>query len=382
MKVYKFLFISIIMFSFSSFAADIIIPQSLSKTGLNKESLQDFFYENYIQKKTTLEKNCVHVTELKEKGENTEKLFQTEITKDCLRKSISFNEPDYIVKELKNGEIESTNLETIKNAGILKKTNFYFNIILPLEIIKYKKQKNDDLSPDEYTYFSIMEKAKGEDISKIIETKDEDDIDLAMMAYGKALAQLHLSFIDKDSIPENEEDLINNPIILQHVFKSIIHRDPHWKNVFYDYKNNLISFIDNETIASSIEGHSPIVIDIMRVLYYSTEKFGLCNKSDFNPEKCDHSIRASTIFLDEYIQTYPSKYQKKLVTYLKIILPKALQLFNFDVDAKSSWHMIINSLTTPEHNEEHDDPILGKRKTEAKNKENKNEPAHKKKFVE
>jgi hypothetical protein len=303
MKVYKFLFISILMSAFNSFAADIIVPPSLSKTGLNEESLQDFFYENYIQKKDNLGKSCVQVTELKEKGENTEKLFETEITKDCLRNSISFNEPDYIVKELKNGEIESTNLEIIKNAGILKKTNFYFKIILPFEIIKYKKQKNDDLSPDEYTYFSIMEKAKGEDIYKIIETKDEDDIDLAMMAYGKALAQLHLSFIDKDSIPENEEDLINNSIILQHAFKSIVHRDPHWKNVFFNYKNNIISFIDNETMASSIKNHSPISIDILRVIYYSIEQFGLCKKSNFNPEKCDHSMRASTTFLDEYIQT-------------------------------------------------------------------------------
>jgi hypothetical protein len=78
----------------------------------------------------------------------------------------------------------------------------------------------------------------------------------------------------------------------------------------------------------------------------------------------------------------PSKYQKKLVTYLKIILPKALQLFDFDIDAKSSWHMIIDSLSVPEHNEESDESMLGKRKIEDENKENVNEPIRKKKFIE
>jgi hypothetical protein len=171
------------------------------------------------------------------------------------------------------------------------------------------------------TYFEIMEEAAGEEISNIFLRNNLDithpEILETIKAYAKALAYIHQQFMVEKSIPQSITQIDSNAKDQFNLYKTLTHKDPHWGNVFYDLETQIISFIDNEGFADSINKRETIIRDLSRIAFFSISKYGNCMDKTYKANECANSIQISKQILVDYIQAYPENLQENLRAYVK-----------------------------------------------------------------
>lgn len=214
-----------------------------------------------------------------------------------------------------NSYVEAGQYQTTQGAN---PTHTYVGATEYVNTVQNKTQAYESfLDP---VYIEIMPLAKGKEMSSILLSDDTDAKDEAIKAYAYALALLHQKFMDDASIPSDlQENQIKSYNDLNY-FKSMIHGDPHWGNVFYDSVTKKISFIDNESFAESIEPKTTIIRDLDRLTFYATSHYGNCfdgKTKPYNQEMCLESIPTALQIVKEYINNYPEKLQTQLKTYIR-----------------------------------------------------------------
>ena len=281
------------LFSYEVEALVEVNDKSLLEEGLTEKTLSNFLYKN--------QKECYRVEEQKNSsGLELEKLFYTYTQKCSTQKNTKSGEFVSVIKVLKNGVKEIENLEYIKKSNVFnKKYTDSPNVILPDENYLLKKNNIN-------TYFSVMQAAQGKSLKDIIDEKNIDKIAEAFSQFGKQIAHLHLKFMDLNTIPKE-----NNPILdPMKNFLTLIHTDLHWENALYDEKTNKINLIDNEGFARSLKDtKKSIATDIFKASAKSMKKIA--------PSLTEVAMLN---FLQNYIQSYPKEYQNTLYKYLENLI--------------------------------------------------------------
>lgn len=166
-------------------------------------------------------------------------------------------------------------------------------------------------------YFSIYHPAKGLTIREIIETKKLSESMLAFETLGKKLARFHLLNMNKGT--QYAGEILSPNVSLGYwqrnaYYKTCIHGDLSFSNVFYDAATKRITFIDTETMGYSASQKHSILRDIEAIVirYFLYEKY--LNSSIAGLEEI-YGI-CMTSFFTTYIKAYPKKMQDGLKKYL------------------------------------------------------------------
>jgi hypothetical protein len=369
----------ITMFSIIFFFQSISISISSDfPHGLNEKELSIFL----MKEMDVDSEQCINVKKLGAGGVSTEQLFKAKIDGTCL---LEKKDRKLIIKE-----VSFKNFSEIENLLLLKKSNVFkslpndIQIILPIGIYRvdghgvvlneekpivitegmiggYIETEEEGESPqaedvqinlplNDPIYFEVMEEAEGKEISKIFMDNypniNNIENQATIKAYAKALAILHQTFMDPNSIPKSIEEIENLPTYKGDHYKTLVHQDAHWGNLFYDLVNDVVRFIDNEGFTSTLQRKATIIIDLYRVAFYSSSAFGYCRDKRYDPGKCDYSIEIGAQVLKNYIENYPIEQQDKLRAYIKkYMLYYAIQnKMLMDKDGVNKWEDILNSL--------------------------------------
>ncbi len=231
-------------------------------------------------------------------------------------------------------EVSRNNLAEIENLLFLNKNRKIFlsfpndiKFFLPDYFYSYIKQglsNSQDLRnpriieynlPENRDYFYFIKAAPGLSLATIFKQKNYSLLQTALKDFAKSMAFFHQHFMDFASIPKTFDRYY-----AANYFRTIIHNDAHWGNVFYEAASGSLSFIDNESIIKSTTGGEGIIIEMNKLLFYSASSFGNCNLSTFNNQECKISIDAGIYFLKNYVSNYPLKYQPVLKEYLYTLL--------------------------------------------------------------
>ncbi len=286
-------------------------PASLEKNGdLKAEYLPKLLAE--ALKGTNLSdfanNNCLTAQKKETKGSfNTLQLFVIENT--CKK-----DNPKFIIKEARDSIKEETNLKNIENFINIKNTNYYNEqyfpaLTLPIAYLGYNA---DSVKHN----LLLMSFAKGKVFCDFVkEFRDNQTIEnakrieTAYYNFGKALSNFHKRFMTKMS---GSKSLINN---------TVNHGDLHCYNIYYNEDNNQFTFIDNETMALTINNKQSPSDDILKPFY------GLLSQSEPTERKDMISgietkkffDLALTSFLKGYIETYEKDKKNQLIKELKNI---------------------------------------------------------------
>lgn len=233
--------------------------------------------------------------------------------------------PKYILKGMKKGEEEVKNLEIIRNSKINQLA------LDPNKIQRAKPALALDVNNFSYTdkkgaehTASLIHLAGGKDLAKIIfdwtnhpEDKEKKNlVNLANYRLGNNLGLIHKDFM----------------IPLGKVFgKTYVHGDLHPYNIFYDFKNDRIIFIDCESFSISIANPRDPSVDIMkffgRLIASSLDKkhayvTKLVSKDDFY----ENTVKQ---FVLGYINAYhPEKQQEVFEKLFQIMTTQgALEIY-------------------------------------------------------
>ncbi|MDP3532610.1 MAG: hypothetical protein Q8S31_04905 [Alphaproteobacteria bacterium] len=360
------------MFFFFQHISFGIVASSDFPYGLNEEDLSVFLMKEMRDdfKEDIASEECIKVEKLDGGGVSTQQLFKAKIIGACL---VENKDKKLIIKE-----VSSKNTSEIENLKFVKKNKDFeklpkdIQIVLPIGIYRvdgygvvlneensvespevmvgvggyidsedpeyidsenagyidsadaeaFGKNETEQARPplNDWIYFEIMEQAEGKEISKIFMDNypdvNNDKNQETIKAYAKALAILHHTFMDVGSIPTSNE-VINLSTDKLYYYKTFVHEDAHWGNLFYDPDNGVVRFIDNEGFASALKRKATILIDLYRVVFYSTSKFGHCRDIRYDAGKCDYSIEIGAQILKHYIENYPNEDQEKLRAYIK-----------------------------------------------------------------
>lgn len=336
----------ILLFSFEQYGFSKNLEEQFPN-GLDQESLTQFLVKIYLPTlpEDINPQDCFKVKELDWGGYSTEKLFQATMQSRCTLNEQSKN---LIIKE-----VNPKNTFELEHLKAVKESNFFS--ILPNDIrlilpeysftftLKNSESNEKEVLEENFDYsvtgyfkteklapkkphkgpirFEIMEMAPGYEMSKIFQENypnvDSPENLLAVKAYAKALSTLHQTFMDEDTIPKSIIEIQNAPDELIDKYKTIIHQDAHWANLFYDPKTGITSFIDNEGFASSLIKKKSIISDLYRVSFYSTSSFTNCAESNYDAAKCTYGIDVADKIIKEYISHYPQKNQEILMAFLK-----------------------------------------------------------------
>ncbi|MGE0010398.1 MAG: ankyrin repeat and protein kinase domain-containing protein [Candidatus Babeliales bacterium] len=220
----------------------------------------------------------------------------------------SENGNQYILKEIKytmKPKEEIARLERAYNSLRLepyihpeKKNNL--SLILARTYLKYNDGKRDH-------YLVLMSKAKGNSLQSVMEQvksqSSQAAMDLASQAYydlGAAMARFYKQY-----------GALN---------KTVIHKDLHAGNIFYDPKSRLVTLIDNEGFARSLEEPRSISEDLSKLFVLSPRIMERGNPDFFqgNKEllKRWYAV-ALTSFIFGFIRTYDKSEQLAIFMQLK-----------------------------------------------------------------
>lgn len=234
------------------------------------------------------------------------------------------NPSTYIVKEAKNASSEIKHLQAIKTyPGMYEliapsiSPHGLPSIIIPFAYLSYRNKK------DSLHYVMIMPAAAGISLDTLItqfrDNQSEQNAIRVFCAYkrlGYELGNFHQKFMEP-----NQHSKIG---------KTIVHGDFHCSNIFYDETANHCTFIDNETMAHSLETRTEAGIDILRLF------FDFFSISETNPRKnfikgidltVWHNIALKS-FIKGYASSYPLNDRTQVVNELKAI---------FNNDYNLSW---------------------------------------------
>lgn len=222
----------------------------------------------------TSDRNNIISKEISNKGRYTGQLFSVKASLNSHKDIV----PLYIIKETKKGLKEIENLYKI-NSGPLaderKSTpEFISNLIKPQEIIRIAFDEIHFQIKNRY--FSVLQMAPGrslysylKDFGKLASLKDLDDEELQnsykkikkiFYNTGFMISKLHQKYANNS---------INNDILGRRTF---VHGDLHAENLFYDDDNDIVTLIDNETFALSIDEPCSGVNDIVEFYTIHTVK--------------------------------------------------------------------------------------------------------------
>lgn len=239
-----------------------------------------------------------------EKGFQTLQLFL--ISSECSGKKV-----DYIFKEIATGTGEIINLQ---NSFLIPSLVPYLypehnegfpSFILPAAYITYRYQNKDH-------YMALMLKAPGDLMSSLVRKYKADPtntlkyISKAYFEVGFAMSNFHKKFMDQFKNLADSKRLLN---------PTYVHGDAHQSNIFYDENRAMVTFIDNERIASS-SPKSPFW-DIQYFIFMSMSLFlppDIKNDGQFLRQWILTSIGS---YLIGYISAYPSSVRRQLLTELK-----------------------------------------------------------------
>lgn len=250
--------------------------------------------------------SCLRVRNLdKGGGYNTLQLFLVSST--CLGK-----EQNYIVKEPGGGISEINKLNAVSASPPLKNLalpNFVAGLpalALPIAHAKYTKD-------GEVHYLIIMPQAPGDSLASLITKYRENPSESTKAILSKAFMTLgeEVSNFYKSNAVQEPGKLLG---------KTIIHGDFHPFNIFYDAQKNHFTFIDNETLANSLERPSGIITDMTKLFFMpfsiniDYKQFwdlieGINLKTWF-----DISLKN---FLIGYLKTYPEIERQKVLQKLR-----------------------------------------------------------------
>lgn len=369
----------ITMFSICFFFQSIAVSISNDfPHGLNEKDLSVF-----LMKEMNVDaEGCINVKKLGGGGVSTQQLFKAKIYATCLEDK---KDRKLIIKEVSSKNLsEIDNLIFLKKNKIFKKLPETIQIVLPIGIyrvdgygvvlneekpvvvpqnmiggyidteergeIPEATEKQIQLPPNDPVYFEIMEEAAGKEISKIFIDNYPDvynnENQKTIKAYAKALAILHQTFMDPRSIPTSIEEVTNLPIYKADDYKTLVHQDAHWGNIFYDEIHDVVSFIDNEGFASTVQLKGTIIIDLYRVAFYSSSAFGHCRDKRYDADKCDYSIEIGAQILKHYIENYPTEEQEELRAYIKkyMVYYAAENKMLMDHVGVEKWKEVISNL--------------------------------------
>ena len=166
-------------------------------------------------------------------------------------------------------------------------------------------------------YFSILHGAKGMRFSEIWKDYEDKKIEVGQLqesayAIGRALGAFHVYTKKPENIHSPDDFMRYTPIA---------HGDFYWQNVFYEFKTQRVYFIDNESMAKSLETPPPVEADFIR--FYAHQLFGSypdrkkCNINRCSQEDIKIVYRA---FFQGYIQAYPKLLQPMLTGYIKKVV--------------------------------------------------------------
>jgi hypothetical protein len=233
---------------------------------------------------------------------------------------------EYFIKYLRSSLLidkkrthdEPLNLYYIQNLiddGILNVDSFVLN--LPLATYKYRISGQKKL-------FTISEGAKGKSLTKIVKEGDPETIYAAFEAIGKALGAFHMQNFH---IPAGMEFPTS-----KHDFNSIsvpCHGDFHGDNLFYCPYEDLVTFIDNETLMNSFNEESetwdaPLFYDFGYLLHSSEKRFGKSGRKFLK----NHQYAPFNSLIDHYIEAFDVENRQGIVSYLSSCL-KNINEINF-----------------------------------------------------
>jgi len=224
------------------------------------------------------QQKCLEAQSLQAGGANTAQLFLIMVNEKCIQGQSNTGNfaPKYIVKETKKKTEEIRNLRQLHQSELrttydllsLKRSKDKLAISFDLLNIKYKFKNLNH-------YLSFLAVAPGKSlmsISKLLGAsikkgdaaavhRDSDILYNSFYSLGKGLGELHRHFMEK----RKDSKLLGN---------STVHGDLHLENVYADpLKNFLITLIDNESFAKSMEQKRPVAVDLFVLYAFTISQF-------------------------------------------------------------------------------------------------------------
>lgn len=289
-------------------------PSLLASDGtFTEQSLPQFLAQAYSEKKLADDsfnkETCLKAKKMDVKGSfNTLQLFS--ITSTCLPGKASM----YIIKEAKNGYMEAESLMAVSKYPGMKELlapgtppKGLPSIALPIAYFSYTGQNSYGLH-----YIAAMPAAKGKVLCQIVteyrnnqSPQNAERIKRAYKMLGTELANFHKRF--------------SKPVQGSKIGKTIPHGDMHCFNLFYDEIGGHFTFIDNETMAASLNNLQAPDDDILKLF------LGLFSTSE--PEARKDIIKginttawhnlAFKNFVEGYLDAYKPTEQKQVLQDLK-----------------------------------------------------------------
>jgi len=229
-----------------------------SSGAFTEASLPKFLAQAYNEKKLKNDafskEACLKAKNLgTQGGYNTLQLFL--ITSTCHPKEASM----YIIKEARSGLDEATKLRTVEEFPKMKELIApkimpgLPTIALPFAYFSYPDTKS-------IHYLATMPAAKGKDLSTLItefknnqSSQNKEILNRAFAILGKETANFHKRFM------KTEKGKI--------LGKTVVHGDFHTFNLFFDPIGGHFTFIDNETIANSLNNLASPAVDLVKLFF-------------------------------------------------------------------------------------------------------------------
>lgn len=286
-----------------------------------EQSLSKFLAQAYREKKLTnsdfSKEACLKAKKMDVQGSfNTLQLFL--VTATCQTGPASM----YIIKEAKNGLDEATKLKSVEKYPGMRELlapaippKGLPSIALPLAYFSYPTTISSSypgFSGNKLHYIAAMPAAKGKVLCQLVNDfrlnqspQNAERIKRAYKILGIEMGNFHKRFMKptKGSI----------------IGKTIPHGDFHCFNVFYDEIGGHFTFIDNETMAASLNNLQAPDDDILKLF------LGLFSTSE--PEARKEIIKGIDLktwhelalknFLEGYLETYKPSEQKQVLSELK-----------------------------------------------------------------
>lgn len=279
------------------------IDTSLLNTSgfFSESSLPTFLAQAYKEKKISnadfSKAECLHVKNIGQKGgDNTTQLFL--VTSTCKPSQASM----YIIKGTREGLDEAIKLKEIELVPGIKEilaprvVAGLPSIALPIAYFSY---------PDKSTlqYIAAMPAAKGKEVGALFaqfmenrSAENKAQLSRAFHVLGKETAAFHKRFM--------------KPIKGKILGLTMVHGDFHMFNVFFDKIGAHYTFIDNETMAKSIQNRVSPFIDVLQL-------FNFMGGSDSDEDSLLWYETMFKPFIKGYSQVYPTNQQKKVLAELK-----------------------------------------------------------------
>lgn len=330
---------------------------------LSKGEVKTFLFRTQSGTLSSLRPGCVTITPLTyadgryKKFTTADQIFLVSVKEGCFPPGYSGPSMDrllFIVKHYAGNSFVQDKVEDeITSLCVIRKafSSQGFSKDLPRfsfaeDFYKYPNPNAGSADAAPYRYIALLHAAKGENLWDLVEKyiKTENDEEKAMLRQdvlaastrlGEVLAHLHLKFMEGTNCPYRLTKLA--PIKKRRgssqdigACETKIHGDLHFKNIFWDKKTNIISFIDMGTFTQK---PSPLnFIEELGYLYGSLINFttALFGKGDIEfLKRKTFIVDIYSAFLTAYLQVFRAEHSGEAYTALQrmvktMVLPMAM----------------------------------------------------------